>query len=188
MAVIVKLAALVLPLGLDSFAVAAALGLLGPPPGSRVRISLLFTAFECGMPLIGVLLGAPLGHVIGSGAETVAIALLIAVGAFMLYESLRGDADDDRVLAELVDVRGPRVLLLGLSISLDELAIGFTIGLLGLRTGLVIGLIAIQTVVLTQLGLALGGRLGARRREAAARLAGVSLVGLGLVLAAEKLL
>ena len=183
-----KLVALVLPLGLDSFAVAAALGLLGPPPGRRVRISLVFCGFEVGMPLIGLVLGAPLGRAIGSGAGDLAIGLLIALGLFTLYEGIRGDGEDDRRVAELAEARGPRMLLLGLSISLDELAIGFTLGLLHLPAGLVLGVIAAQTLVLTQLGLALGARLGARWSERAERLAGVALTTLGVVLAAEKLL
>jgi manganese efflux pump family protein len=186
--VLVKLAALVLPLGLDSFAVAAALGLLGPPPARRVRISLLFTGFEAGMPLIGLALGAPFGHAIGSGADDLAIGLLIALGLFTLCEALRGDGEDGRRVAELVEARGPRMLLLGFSISLDELAIGFTLGLLQLPAGLVIGVIAAQALLLTQLGLVLGGRLRARWREGVERLAGVALTTLGVVLAAEKLL
>jgi hypothetical protein len=45
----------VLPLGLDTFAIAAALGIVGTTSATRRRISALFTAFEAGMPLIGVL-------------------------------------------------------------------------------------------------------------------------------------
>jgi manganese efflux pump family protein len=186
--VLLKLAGLVLPLGLDSFAVGAALGLLGPPPARRARISLLFCAFEVGMPLIGLVLGAPLGHAIGSAAGDLAIGLLIALGLFTLYDGMRDDGEQDRRIAELAEARGPRMLLLGLSISLDELAIGFALGLLHLPAGLVIGVIAVQTIVLTQLGLALGARLGARWSEGAERLAGVALMALGIVLAAEKLL
>lgn len=186
---VLKLIALVLPLGLDSFAVAATLGLLGQPPGRRVRISLVFTAFEAGMPLIGLVLGAPLGHAIGSGASDVAIGLLVAVGIYTLYSSLRENADDEaRRLAEWSQARGTRMILLGLSISLDELAIGFTFGLLHLPAGLVIAVIAGQTLVLTQIGLRLGARLGERWSEGAERLAGVALTALGIVLAAEKLL
>ena len=65
---VAKLIALVFPLGLDTFAVAAALGTIGVSPARRLRISLLFTAFEAGMPLIGLALGAPLGHAIGARA------------------------------------------------------------------------------------------------------------------------
>jgi putative Mn2+ efflux pump MntP len=185
--VVPKLIALVLPLGLDSFAVAATLGLLSPPPGRRLRISLVFTAFEAGMPLVGLLLGAPLGHAIGSAASGVAIALLIAVGLYILYESVRGEEEEAQRIAEISQARGTRMLLLGLSISLDELAIGFTFGLLHLPVGLVIGVIALQTLVLTQIGLRLGAQLGTRWSEGAERLAGIALTAVGVVLAVEKL-
>lgn len=45
-------------------------------------------------------------------------------------------------------------VLLGLSISLDELAIGFTLGLLRLPVVLVIVLIGIQAFTLSRLGCA----------------------------------
>jgi hypothetical protein len=50
-----KLLAFVLPLGLDSFAVAAAIGAAGAA-GWRVklRVSAIFVTFEAGMPLIGL--------------------------------------------------------------------------------------------------------------------------------------
>jgi putative Mn2+ efflux pump MntP len=76
----------------------------------------------------------------------------------------------------------------GVSISIDELAIGFTLGLLRISAVLVIALIAVQTLVVTQLGLRLGGRLSEQVREGAERLAGLALATLGLVLLAEKLL
>ena len=50
-----KLLAFVLPLGLDSFAVAAAIGASQVTTAwQRLRISLVFVVFEGGMPLIGL--------------------------------------------------------------------------------------------------------------------------------------
>jgi manganese efflux pump family protein len=183
--VVAKLIALVVPLGLDTFAVAATLGLVGVTPERRLRISLLFTAFEAGMPLIGVALGAPLGRAIGGAADYAAIAVLLAFG---LYTLLRSEQAEEQRIARLAEARGVSALLLGVSISLDELAIGFTLGLLQLPVVLVIGLIAVQTFVVTQLGLRLGSRLSERMRERAERLAGVALIGLALVLLVEQLL
>jgi putative Mn2+ efflux pump MntP len=178
-----KLIALVLPLGLDTFAVAAAIGMIGVSSSVQRRISLLFTGFEAGMPLAGLALGVPLGHAIGAAAEYVAIAVLIAFGMY----TLAGDDDDERV-AELAQMTGVRTIALGISISLDELAIGFTLGLLHISAALVIALIAVQTLIVTQLGLRLGNRLGERIREGAERLAGAALTTLGIGLLAEKLL
>jgi putative Mn2+ efflux pump MntP len=176
-----KLIALVLPLGLDTFAVAAALGVLGVE--QRVRIAALFGSFETGMPLVGLALGAPLGRAIGSAADYVAIGVLLAFGLYTLFGSER----DEERLAELTALRGRGALLLGLSVSLDELAIGFTLGLLRLPVVVVIVLIAAQAFVVTQLGLRVGSRLSARLREGAERLAGVALGGLAVALLVQKL-
>jgi putative Mn2+ efflux pump MntP len=182
--VVGKLIALVLPLGLDTFAVAAALGMLGTPRSARRRVTLLFPAFEAAMPLIGLAVGAPLGHTLGKTADYVAIGVLLAFG---LYTLVAWERDDEQKLARVTQARGAGWLILGISISLDELAIGFTLGLLRLPVALVIALIAIQAVIVTQLGLRFGNRLSERLREAAERLAGLALAGLAIALLIEKL-
>jgi putative Mn2+ efflux pump MntP len=180
--VLLKLVALVLPLGLDTFAVAAALGVAGLPSHRRLRVSLLMTASEATMPLIGLALGAPLGRAIGSAADYLAVGVLLAFGVYTLLE--RDDEEADA--RKLASVSGWGAVALGLSISLDELAIGFTLGLLRLPLVPVILLIGAQAFVLSQLGLRLGTRLSAGVREGAERVAGLALVVLGLVLLAEK--
>jgi len=183
--VALRLIALVLPLGLDTFAVAAALGALGDAAGNRLRIPLLFTAFEAGMPLVGLGLGVPLAHLIGSAADYVAIGVLLAFGLYMFAAD--GEDEEERI-AELAQARGFGALALGVSISLDELAIGFTLGLLRVPAGIVIAMIAVQAFIMTQLGLTLGQRLSERIREGAEKLAGAVLAGLAVMLIAEKLL
>lgn len=180
-----KLVGLIIPLGLDTFAVAAALGLAGLPRGARLRVSLLFTGFEMGMPLVGFFGGRLAGNVAGNAADYAAIAILIALGLFMLRPG--GNDNEDERVKMLARTRGIAALGLGISISLDELAIGFTLGLLRLPLVLVIVLIGVQTFTLTQLGLALGSRVGERVREGAERLAGLALAGLGAALLLPKL-
>jgi len=180
-----KLIGLIVPLGLDTFAVAAALGISGLKPADRTRVTLLFTVFEMGMPLVGFAGGSFLGSAVGTAADFIAIVVLIALGLFMLRP--RKDDDEER-LSLLARTRGFAALGLGVSISLDELAIGFTLGLLRFPVLLIVILIGIQTFVLTQLGLRLGQRIGERVREGAERLAGVALTLLGVVLLSEKLL
>ncbi len=118
---IVKLIALVLPLGLDTFAVAAALGVAGLDPRRRLRVSLLMAGFEAGMPLVGLALGAPLGHAVGSAADYIAIGVLLAFG---LYALVARDNDEEDI-GKLASATGWGAIALGVSISLDELAIGF---------------------------------------------------------------
>src|SRR5712692_7188519 len=80
-----KLVGLVLPLGLDTFAVAAAFGIAGLKGRERLRLSLLFTAFEVGMPLIGFFGGRLVGQVAGSAADFLAIIILVGLGIYMLW-------------------------------------------------------------------------------------------------------
>ena len=73
--------------------------------------------------------------------------------------------------------------MLGLSISLDELAIGFGLGLLHLPTLAALGLIGrAQAFLVAQLGLRLERRVGETVREGAETLAGVGLIAIGILL------
>jgi manganese efflux pump family protein len=67
-----KLLAFTLPLCLDTFAVAfAVLGEMRLTHMQRVRVCVLLIAFEAGMPLAGMALGAPLTHLVSSPAHLV---------------------------------------------------------------------------------------------------------------------
>ena len=179
-----KLVLFVLPLGLDTFAVSAALGLQGLPKRERLRVSLLLSAFEMTMPVVGLFLGRGLGAAIGSVAEYVAAAALIGLGGYMLFAD--EEAEGEKV-ASLSSRSGLALIGLGLSISLDELAMGFTIGLLHLSLIAAVVLIGAQAFLIAQLGLRLGSRLGEAAREWAERLAGIALLGLGAFILAERL-
>jgi len=179
-----KLVALIVPLGLDTFAVAAALAIAGLPKQERWRVSALFTAFEAGMPVVGLLVGAAVGQAIGQIADYVAIGALMLLGVYMLWP--RDEDKEEERLALLARTHGVAVLGLGISISLDELAIGFTLGLMQVPIVLVLVWIAVQAFIVAQLGLRAGARVGEAVREGAERLAGAVLAALGLLLLVEK--
>jgi putative Mn2+ efflux pump MntP len=181
---ILKLILLVLPLGLDTFAVSSALGLRGLPREQRLRVSLLLSSFEAAMPLIGLLLGHALGTAIGSAADYLAIAILAAVGIWMLLE--REEAETQRI-ESLSRGHGPALLALGVSVSLDELAMGFSVGLLHLSIWLAIVLIAAQAFLVAQLGLRLGARGGEALSEHAERAAGAALLVVAAILLVVRL-
>lgn len=145
-----KLLAFVLPLGLDSFAVAAAIGASQVTTArQRLRISLIFMIFEGGMPLIGLGLGAVLARGMGRVADYVAGAAVIGVGAWTLT---RSDQDEEEKASRLTGSHGLALIALGISISLDELAIGVTIGLVRLPVTAVIVAIALAGIALILLG------------------------------------
>src|SRR6202008_3903814 len=93
---------------------------------------------------------------IGLAADYLAAAAVIGVGAWML---LAGGTDEEDQRGRMASSRGLAMIALGISISLDELAIGFSIGLTHLPVPAVIVAIAAQAVLAAQLGLALGARI-----------------------------
>jgi manganese efflux pump family protein len=181
----IRLLAFVLPLGLDSFAVAAALGAARPAGAAmRVRVSVIFVIFEAGMPLLGIAAGGGLARVIGATADYLAGAAVIGVGIWMLASR---DGDED-VAGRVTSAHGLAILALGVSISMDELAIGFSLGLVRLPVVPVIVAIAVQALLASQLGLALGALVGGRFRERAEQVAAVALIVLGGYLIAQRAL
>jgi putative Mn2+ efflux pump MntP len=174
---IVLTAALLLPLALDSLALAAALGVAGLEPRLRLRVSLIFTIFEAGMPIFGLLAGRLVGGLIGEWAGYGGIVVLLVAGGLLL----RGGDDDDRVRL-LAHARGLAIVDLGLGISVDELTVGFSAGLLAIPIVLAVVWIGVQAFVAAQLGLRLGARVGEELRERSEKAAGVALIAVALVL------
>ena len=178
-----KLILFVLPLGLDTFAVASALGMRALPSRQRLRISLLLSGFEMAMPIVGLLLGHALGRLVGGAADYVAIAVLALLGLWMI---LHEEEDEGGKVAEFARGSAFVLLALGISISLDELAIGFTIGLLHLSLWLAVVLIGAQAFLFAEIGMLLGARLNETLRERAEQGAGLALIGLAILVGVEK--
>jgi putative Mn2+ efflux pump MntP len=175
-------AVLILSLGLDTFAVAVGLGLSGLSARQRFRFGVAFASAEGVMPVVGFLLGKALAAAFGAVASYLAIAVLFGVGLYAIWEAFH---EEER---EYDDTGFIRLVLLALSVSLDELAIGFTLGLLHVPILLAVVLIAAQAFVVTLLGTALGRKVGEAFAERAELASGVVLSGLAVILLVEKAL
>lgn len=179
-------AGLLLPLGLDTFALAAALGVAGLDARDRLRVAFVFTAFEAAMPIVGLVAGRLAGGRIGAWAGYAGIAFLVLAGVLLLWPGKDEDKEERRVRL-LARARGLAILDLGLSISVDELTVGLSAGLLGLPLALAVIWIAVQAFVAAQLGLRLGSRIGETFRERSEKAAGIALVVVALGLLALRL-
>jgi manganese efflux pump family protein len=180
-------AGLLLPLALDTFALAAALGVAGLEQRDRLRVSLVFTAFEAGMPIIGIALGRLIGGVLGTYAGYAGILFLFAAGLILLRPG-RDEDDETKRLRLLANARGLAIIDLGISISTDELTIGLSAGLLGLSIAVAVIWIAVQAFVAAQVGLRFGARVGEALRERSEQVAGVALIVVAAVLLVLRLL
>lgn len=180
--------ALFLSLGLDTFAVAVGLGMGGLPRQRWARVGLTFALFEGAMPVAGLIIGQHLSGMLGEVASYAAGALLLLIGAWEIREALTDD-EPKAPLERSTEVEAGRaarqdrsILLTGLSVSLDELAVGFSLGVLGVALGPALLYIAVQAFALTFLGLWFGTRVGARFGERAELAAGIVLALLGATL------
>jgi putative Mn2+ efflux pump MntP len=138
--VLARIVAFVLPLGLDTLAIATALGLQGQSP---LRAALLFVVFETTMPLIGIVIGRVVGLWFETPAAYLGGLILLAVGFHTVREARHGKNEVQRLALD--SLRG--IILAGLGISMDEIAIGVPLGALRLPIVAVLGAIAIQFLV-----------------------------------------
>jgi putative Mn2+ efflux pump MntP len=179
------LLALLVPLTLDTFIVSTALGLAGLPKKHRLRTSLTFAAFEAAMPAVGVLLGQGLADFTGHYASYIAGAVIGLAGLILLKpQNNSHNKEQSKLLAQ---TKGLAIINLGISISIDELALGLSLGLLHVPLLLAVIFIGAQAFLASQLGLRLGDRLSERFREHAERAAGIILVLIAAVVIILKL-
>lgn len=166
-------------LALDVFAVCVGVGIHGRTAG-RIRIGLAFATAEVTMNLIGAGLGALIGKVIGDVAGYLGFAALVAIGIYMIVETVR-EAKQRFDLS-----RGYGLFVASLSISLDSLGVGFSIVYIGVPLIVTLVTIACFSIAATALGLTLGHALGRRAEERAGILGGVALIMTGLLFGALK--
>jgi len=179
-------AGLLLPLALDTFALAAALGVAGLEERHRLRVALIFTAFEAGMPILGLLAGHAISGYIGEWAGYAGIVVLLVAGVLLVRSG--DEAAAGRRLRLLAHARGFAIIDLGIGISVDELTVGFSAGLLALPVALLVIWIAIQAFLAAQVGLRIGARISENLRERSEQAAGIALIAVAIVLVAVRLL
>jgi putative Mn2+ efflux pump MntP len=192
--------AVAVAVGLDNFAAAVAIGLAGVDARTRLRVGVVFGVFEAGMPIVGLLIGAQAATPLGHASRWLAAGLLIAVGGYALAAAVRDARYTPPQRRRVGAARsapgsaapsGPgalgRLVLTGLAMSVDNLAVGFALG--SYRTSVLVGAVAIGavSVTLALLGLELGARLGARAGKRGGQLAGLTLIAVGIAIAAGVL-
>jgi manganese efflux pump family protein len=175
-------AVLFLSLGLDTLGVAIGLGISGLSRRQRLRFGVGFALAEGIMPLVGFLLGKALAQAAGNVASYLAIALLLAVGLYMLRESTKSKREAQYEADTFL-----RLAVVAASVSMDELAVGFSLGLLGVPILLAALYIGLQAFVVTLVGTAIGRRVGELFAERAEMVAGIALTLLAFFLLGEKI-
>ncbi len=180
------LLALLVPLAIDTFILATALGLAGLPKKDQTRASLILASFEAVMPVVGVLIGSGIGNFIGRFAGYTAAAVIGFAGFLMLKPGKEEDKEQQRMKL-LGRARGLAIIDLGISVSIDELAIGLSLGLLRIPLIFAVIFLGVQAFLAAQLGLRLGSKLSEKAIGGTEKLAGAVLIIVALFLIGLKL-
>jgi manganese efflux pump family protein len=170
-----------LSLGLSNFAAAIGIGISGSGPRTRLRVGVVFGVFEAGMPIAGLALGRGLAGALGGAARWVSACLLIATGAWAVLQAVRSGTAAG---AAAGDHGTGRLIVTGLALSLDNLAVGFALGAFRVGLPVAAAIIGAVSVALSLLGLELGARIGASFGSRGEILGGLVLIGVGAAIAA----
>lgn len=175
-------------LGLSNFAAAIAIGVTGTSAGARLRVGLIFGAFETAMPIIGLALGRGLAHALGHAARWTSAVLLIVTGGYALIQSWRaGKTPQPAEPGAPGPQRVTRLLVTGAALSVDNLAVGFALGTFHVNLAVAIVIIGVVSTALSLLGLELGGRIGTHAGQRGEALGGLVLIAVGAAVAAGVL-
>ena len=170
-----------LSLGLSNFAAAIGIGISGTSARTRVRVGVTFGLFEAGMPVAGLALGRSLARAVGAAAHWTGAALLIAAGAWALYQALRSGPDSTPAAGQ---PGTGRLVVTALALSIDNLAVGFALGTYHVDLALAAAVIGAVSVALSLVGLELGARIGTRTGRWGELLGGLVLIAVGAAVAA----
>jgi putative Mn2+ efflux pump MntP len=162
----------------DAFAVALGKGLHMKTFDLRhaLAIAVAFGGFQAVMPLLGWLLASQFARYITGVDHWVAFALLFLIGAKMIWEAVRGGADEEED-SDLLPVR--ELLVLAVATSIDALAVGISFAFLPVSITRAVVLIGVCTLVLSFVGVLAGRRVGARFGAPAEIAGGVILILIG---------
>ncbi|MDE2571596.1 MAG: manganese efflux pump [bacterium] len=176
----IKIGAFIVPLALDTLALAIALGLRAVRP---LRPALVCAIFEGTMPAIGMVIARVLSSRYIDFAVYLGAVILITVGVHAWREAAENEDEAERVSFDTL----PSMVIAGFAISIDELAVGFPVGAAGLPVATTLAAIAVQAFIVAYFGVLFGRRIGQRAARAAGVGAGVAFILLGLWLIVEHL-
>jgi putative Mn2+ efflux pump MntP len=181
-------------LGLSNFAASIGIGISGVDNRTRLRVGLIFGVFEAAMPVAGLALGRALTGPLGANAHYLGGAILIATGLYNLAQTYRSRRADDPVKPTDAspDTQPPpqhagQLLVTGVALSIDNLAVGFALGTYPVSLLLAAIIIGVVSVGLSLLGLELGRVLGNTLGQRGELLGGVVLIIVGIAITAQLL-
>lgn len=174
---------LAIGLSMDSFAVAICKGLSFKKIKLKnaLKVALIFGIFQGSFPLIGYFLGNLAESFINEIDHWVSFALLVIIGINMIKESKEHISSDK-------DISFKSLAILGISTSIDAMAVGVTLAFINENMLLICGSIFLATFIFSLIGFILGSKLGIRFNRYSKLIGGLILILLGIKILLEHII
>lgn len=179
-----------LALGMSNLAASIGIGVAGPDRRLRLRIAVIFGAFEGAMPAVGLLIGHRAATMLGGNASTVGGTVLALTGLCGIITVIRNRQRGNEH-APTPSLSTPssstasgwgRLTVTGIALSIDNLVVGFALGAYHASLAVAAITIAAVSVAMSLAGLEIGGRLSARLGHHGELFAGAVLLVLGVAI------
>jgi putative Mn2+ efflux pump MntP len=163
-------------LGMDAFSLGIGIGLKGVRLRDVVNLSTIIAVFHVLMPLAGMITGQYVSGLLGGIATSVAGALLLLLGAHMVYSSLRGESVDS------IDHRTVwGMLVFAFSVSIDSFSVGVSLGMFSAHVLFTVLMFGLFGGMMSVFGLMLGRKASRSLGGYGEALGGVILFAFGLL-------
>jgi putative Mn2+ efflux pump MntP len=177
--------AIALGLSFDTLAVSLSYGVVrnGVLFMQASRVAVVFAIFQGGLTIAGFFLGSLVSETLKSTNYWIAMGVLIFLGAKMIYEGFKSNAEETK------DYNNPLVVLtVAIATSIDAFAVGISFSLFNVeiwKSGILIGIV---TFLASMTAIRIGKSAGARLGNKVEILGGLILVGIGIKIFLENIL
>jgi putative Mn2+ efflux pump MntP len=176
---VIEVFILAIALSMDAFAVSIGLGAKHQKKAASLALmsGMYFGVFQALMPLIGYLAGKSIMGWFIAYTHWIAFALLLLIGAKMIYESFSKKIEED-----ISTITHKVMLLLAIATSIDAMAAGFTLTLFDVNPFIACMMIGITTFCFSWLGVIIGNKSGTWLESKAELVGGLTLIAIGFKL------
>lgn len=173
---------LAIGLSMDSFAVSICKGISFNKVKIKdaLKLAMIFSLFQGTFPLIGYFLGDITEIFINKVDHWISFGLLVIIGFNMIKESKEGNNTDK-------DLSIKTLSILGISTSIDAMAVGITFAFEKINLTLICLMILATTFIFSLVGYIIGSKLGIKLNKYAKIIGGLILIFLGLKILIEHL-
>lgn len=161
-------------LSMDAFSLALAYGTLKLNKKQIKQLSIIVGVFHFFMPLLGMIIGATIFHILPIKPSLIVFIILSFIGLQMIFESFK----ENRCM-ELMSYL--QLLLFGFAVSVDSFSVGIGLKAINENYILCASVFSLSSYLFTYMGLLLGKKISLLIGKTSTILGGIILIIIGFI-------